>query len=163
MPAIYWLCVWLHLMAALTWLGGMFFLATVGAPVLRDVQPPALRQQLFDRLGRQARLVGWWAIALLLGTGSTIVALKGWIPLMDDAAFWRDPPGRTLAWKLALVATMVTMSAVHDFSLGPKAGRAEPGSEAALALRRKAALNARITALLGLVLVFVASRLARGG
>jgi hypothetical protein len=57
---------------------------------------------------------------------------------------------------------MLAMSAVHDFALGPAAGRAEPGGDAALALRRRAALNARVTAILGLVLVFVASRLARG-
>lgn len=163
MSPIYWMCVWLHLMAALTWLGGMFFLAAVGAPVLRHVQPASLRQQLFDGLGRRARTVGWWAIAVLVGTGSAIVALKGWIPLLADAAFWREPPGRTLAWKLVLVLAMLGMSAVHDFVLGPAAGRAEPGSETALALRRRASMNARVTALLGLVLVYVAARLARGG
>jgi putative copper export protein len=163
MKTLYWTCLWLHLMAALTWLGGMFFLGAVGAPVLRDVQPAALRQQLFDRLGRRARTVGWWAIGTLLATGTAITWLKGWFPLMDDAAFWRDPPGRTLAWKLALVTAMLVLSAVHDFSLGPRAGRAEPGSDEAVALRRRAAGNARLTAALGLLLVYVASRLARGG
>ena len=39
----YHLNVFVHLMAALVWLGGMFFLAVVGAPVLRGVDPPRLR------------------------------------------------------------------------------------------------------------------------
>ena len=37
------LSVPLHVLAALLWLGGMFFLAALGAPVLRRVEPPAAR------------------------------------------------------------------------------------------------------------------------
>ena len=41
---LYNLVVTLHVLAALFWLGGMFFLALVGAPVLRAVEPPELRR-----------------------------------------------------------------------------------------------------------------------
>ena len=44
--------VTIHVFAALFWLGGMFFLALVGAPVLRKVEPPELRARLFQQLGR---------------------------------------------------------------------------------------------------------------
>ena len=37
MQELYYLSVTLHLLAALSWLGGIFFLALVGAPVLRAV------------------------------------------------------------------------------------------------------------------------------
>ena len=43
MPGLYWLSVTVHVLAAMLWLGGTFFLAAVGAPVLRKVEPPALR------------------------------------------------------------------------------------------------------------------------
>jgi hypothetical protein len=39
---LYYATVTAHLLAALLWLGGMFFLAIVGAPVLRSVEPAAL-------------------------------------------------------------------------------------------------------------------------
>jgi len=56
---------------------------------------------------------------------------------------------------------MVTVSAVHDFVDGPAAGRARPGSPESIRLRRRAALLARTNALLGVVLVVAAVRLAR--
>src|SRR5690554_4486628 len=49
--SLYHLNVTLHVLAALLWLGGMFFLAVVGAPVLRKVEPAALRARLFQELG----------------------------------------------------------------------------------------------------------------
>jgi copper resistance protein D len=67
-----------------------------------------------------------------------------------------------LAAKLATVVTMIVVSAVHDFLLGPAAGRATPGSPDAITLRRHAALLARANALVGILLVIAAVRLARG-
>lgn len=61
------------------------------------------------------------------------------------------------------VAAMVTISALHDFVHGPRAGRAAPGSPEAIALRKRAALYARLNAILGVLLVIAAVRLARGG
>jgi putative copper resistance protein D len=64
---------------------------------------------------------------------------------------------------LTAVALMLSISAIHDFILGPRAGRAAPGSAAALVFRKRAALLARANALLGVFLVAAAVRLARGG
>jgi uncharacterized membrane protein len=165
MRTIYLLNVTLHVLAALLWLGGMFFFALVGAPVLRRLEPAALRARLFRELGEAFRTVGWIAIAVLLVTGALNLHLTGvlrggqaWNP-----AFWSAPYGRALAWKLAAVATMIVLSAVHDFVLGPRAGRLGAGSPAALRARSRAALLARVNALVGLALVFAAVRLARGG
>jgi len=58
---------------------------------------------------------------------------------------------------------MIAVSAVHDFVDGPRAMQAVPGSPEALRLRRRAALLARANALLGVLLVAAAVRLARGG
>lgn len=162
---LYNLVVTLHVLAALFWLGGMFFLALVGAPVLRAVEPPELRRELFARLGGRYRSWGWGAIGLLLVTGFWNLHLRGVLTtgIMGEAAFWTSPFGRALAWKLVLVTAMLVFQAVHDFWLGPKAGQVRAGSPEAILLRRWAAWLARISALLGLVLVYVAVRLARGG
>src|SRR5690606_40508139 len=70
MPSLYYVSVTAHLLAAFLWLGGMFFLAVVGAPVLRSVQPAALRADLFRQLGERFRTVGWAATATLVVTGA---------------------------------------------------------------------------------------------
>ena len=161
----YYLNVTVHVLAALFWLGGMFFLAVVGAPALRGIDSPALRQQLFQALGLRFRAAGWVAIVVLLVTGVLNLHFRGWLQasVLGEPAFWRTGVGHALAWKLAAVAAMVVVSAVHDFALGPASGRAPPGSPAALRLRRRASLTARVNALLGLIVVLAAVRLARGG
>jgi len=163
--SLYHLNVTLHVLAALLWPGGMFFLAAVGAPVLRRVEPPALRAELFQQLGLQFRTVGWGAIAVLLVTGTFNLAFRGILSweVLTNGAFWASPYGHALAWKLGAVAAMVVTSALHDFVYGPRATRAAAGGPEALRLRRRAAVLARANAVFGIVLVVAAVRLARGG
>lgn len=164
MRALYFANVSVHLLAALFWLGGMFFLGVVGAPALRRVEPPALRQRLFHELGLRFRTAGWVAIGILLVTGTLNLWFRGWLHwrgVLGNAAFWRTAVGHALAWKLAAVAAMLVVSVVHDFVVGPRAGHAAPGSPAAIRLRRQAALLARVNALLGVVAVLAAVHLAR--
>jgi putative copper resistance protein D len=165
MMPFYYAIVTVHVLAALLWLGGMFFLAVVGAPVLRSIDSPALRQELFRRLGAQFRTVGWASIAVLVTTGALSLQARGFLRLevLTSADFWSTTWGRRLAWKLALVAIMLSIQAVHDFVHGPGASRLEPGSPEALRMRRWASWMARLNALLGVVVVHVAVRLARGG
>jgi uncharacterized membrane protein len=156
--------VTVHLFAALLWLGGMFFLGLVGAPVLRQVEPASLRQRLFHELGERFRVIGWVCVALLLVTGLVNLAFRGWLRwdgVFGSLDFWRSSTGVSLGVKLAAVTVMVVMSAVHDFRLGPAAGRAPAGSPEALRLRRRAAVLARANALVGVALVIAAARLAR--
>jgi copper resistance protein D len=166
MSPLYWTNVTVHLLAALFWLGGMLFLGLVGAPVLRAVEPPALRQRLFHDLGMRFRSAGWAAIALLVVTGVLNLHFRGWLHwsgVLGSGDFWRTPTGHALAAKLVAVGAMIVVSLAHDLVLGPAAGRAAPGSPRALALRRRAALLARANALVGVVVVVAAVRLARGG
>ena len=161
----YYANVTVHVLAAMLWLGGMFFLGVVGAPALRRVEPPPLRQALFRDLGERFRAAGWWAIAVLVVTGVLNLWFRGWLrgasPALLHAEFWRTGTGHALAAKLACVVVMIATSATHDFVLGPAAGRAAPGSPRARALRRRAALAARVNALVGVALVVAAVRLAR--
>lgn len=163
--SLYFLNVTIHVLAALLWLGGMFFLAAVGAPVLRAVQPPELRAALFRQLGEQFRRVGWGAIAVLLVTGTLNLHFRGLLSwqVLGNGNFWDSGYGIALAWKLGAVTAMLVVQAVHDFHLGPAASRVESGSPEMLAMRRRAALLARLSAILGIVVVIAAVRLARGG
>jgi uncharacterized membrane protein len=166
MPALYYLNVTIHVLAAMLWLGGMFFLAVVGAPALRAVEPPALRQQLFHALGVRFRSAGWWSIGVLVVTGVINLHYRHWLQwhgVLANAAFWRTSTGHSLAAKLIAVTTIIVVSFVHDFIIGPKAGTVKPGSPEAMALRKRAAWMARVNAVFGVILVIAAVRLARGG
>lgn len=152
-----------HVLAALLWLGGMFFLAAVGAPVLRKVEDPGLRSELFRKIGEQFRRVGWASIVVLVVSGVGNLHFRGVFGALGEPEFWAGRYGRALAWKLGAVTVMLVIQAVHDFWLGPLAGRLEPESERAARVRTWAAWGGRVNALVGVVLVWAAVRLARGG
>ena len=161
----YYTSVTLHVLAAMLWLGGMLFLGAVGAPALRAVEPPALRARLFAEIGARFRGVGWACIAVLLVTGVANLWFRGWLrgpePAVLQGTFWRTGTGVALALKLGAVVLMVANSAVHDFVIGPRAGHLTPGSPEAVRVRTRAALMARVNALVGVGLVIAAVRLAR--
>ncbi len=165
MSTLYFINVSVHLLAALLWLGGMFFLAVVGAPVLRAVEPPDLRRDLFTRIGGAFRTVGWVAIGVLLITGVGNLHFRGVFSsgLLVNAAFWDSSYGKALAVKLFAVLFMFIVQATHDFVHGPRSGRLDPSTDAGRRARRMAAWLARLNAVAGLVVVLAAVRLARGG
>ena len=161
---LYYLTVTLHVLAALVWLGGMIFFATV-SPILRRIEDDATRQWIFQKAGERLRTVGWICIGVLVATGIAQLHFRGWwgMAVWGSTAFWTSRPGHTLAAKLSLVVAMLVIQAVHDLVVGPKAGRVHPGTAQARRLRRRAALLARWNTVLGLVLIYFAVRLARGG
>lgn len=164
--SLYLLNVTAHLFAAFLWLGGMFFLAVVGAPALRRLEPAALRARVFGEIGVRFRRVGWIAIAVLVFTGLVNLHFRGVLSwnVLGDGAFWTTTSyGRALAWKLGAVTAMIVVSALHDFVFGPAASRLGPGGPEAVRARRRAVHLARLNGGLGIVVVIVAVRLARGG
>jgi len=163
--SLYLLNVTIHVLAAVLWLGGMFFIAVVGAPVLRSLDSQELRARLFRELGERFRTVSWVCIAVLLATGVLNLWYGGVLSreVLTSSDLWSTAYGRALAGKLIAVAAMIVISAIHDFVQGPSASRSTPGSPEAQKFRRRAALLARLNALLGLAVVWAAVHLARGG
>ena len=165
MRALYLVSVWLHVLAAVAWVGGMLFLVVVLVPLLRT---PAMRPQasaLFHAVGTRFRPVGWIALTTLVLTGIFNVTMRGYSvgQLLQGDAFV-GPWGKTLALKLLLVLVIVAMSAVHDFWLGPRASRLaregapEPVRERS---RRIASWMGRTTFLLALAVIALAVTLVR--
>lgn len=130
----------LHLAAALTWVGGMLFVALVLVPVTRRLEDPALRRRLMHEAGLRFRTVGWVAMGVLVATG----LVNAWLrpELSTLARFWV---------KVALVALAIALSALHDFVLGPRAGR----PDAPASMRPAASWLARVNLLLVLAVVYL--------
>src|SRR6266536_3535166 len=114
----YQLSVFFHVLSAVIWIGGMLFLALVVVPTSRGMRP-AERAEQRGALGRRFRTVGWACIAVLIVTGLVNSVYRGvtWENLFT-AELWGSPFGRTLALKLGVVASMLGLSAYHDFVIG---------------------------------------------
>jgi len=156
--------VWLHILAAIVWIGGMFFLPLVLVPVLRH-HDAALRAALLDAVGRRFRVVGWIAIGVLLVTGVWNLHNRHlpWETIFSGRLFtgvW----GHILGWKLVFVAVVLLLSVFHDFWLGPASTRAARGDDPRRSerLRRSASWAGRLNAALSLALLFFAVALVRG-
>jgi putative copper export protein len=130
----------LHLAAALTWVGGMLFVALVLVPVARRLEDPPLRRRLLHDTGVRFRTVGWIAVGVLVATGLANAWLRP--ELLTLARFWV---------KAALVVLAIVLSVLHDFVLGPRAGR----PDAPPSMRVWASWLARVNLLLVIVIVYL--------
>jgi putative copper export protein len=165
MHTLYLVSVWLHILAASTWIGGMLFLVLVVVPWLRQ-KDRANAAAFLRETGNRFRNVGWAAFAVLLLTGTFNLSVRG-VRLADfgDAAWRASPFGSSVLLKLTLFSAVLALSAVHDFVVGPRATRAienAPRSAEAQTLRRYASRLGRANVVLALALVFVAVLLVRG-
>lgn len=165
MRILYFLSVYLHILSAMVWIGGMIFLGVVLVPVVRK---PLIQSRAADLLrwtGERFRYVGWVTIATLLVTGTFNVAYRfGWAGLVSKD-LWHGQFGRILAMKLILVGIILLLSAIHDFYVGPRATeilQQHPDSPEAGRVRRQASLFGRVNLLLSLAVVFLAIMLVRG-
>ena len=165
MHVLYLLSVWLHILAATAWIGGMFFLVLVVVPWLRH-NPGTDAGAFLRDTGLRFRSVGWVCFAVLLVTGSFNLWTRGVrFGSFLDADFRQSPFGHSVLVKLSLFTAVLVVSAIHDFGVGPRATEAiaaDPRSVESQRLRRQASWLGRINALLALALVAVAVTLVRG-
>jgi uncharacterized membrane protein len=111
------LLVWLHMLAAVSWIGGTIFLSVVLVPVLKREPFASQKALLFRTVARRFRAVVWGAIAVLLLTGPPLLHQRG-IPVMDPSG-WPT----VLSVKLGLVAILLLVTMIHDLIVGPRVGR----------------------------------------
>lgn len=138
--------VWIHLIAAMFWIGGMLFFSIVLIPSLKGT-PTAERKNLVSRIGRQFRMSGWIALGLLIVTGIVRLYHRG-IPLHSY--------GSALLVKLLLVLVMVSLTLLHDFILGPKSMRMSRTTSGSFPLQNTVRWMARFNLLVGLFVVLAA-------
>jgi len=164
--AFYLLSIWVHILAASVWMGGMVFLVLILVPAIRQPRYSGIAASLIRWTALRFRWVGWICLGLLLLSGTFSLAYRGfgWTDLWDGK-LWQGSFGRILGVKLLLVAVIFVASAFHDFAIGPRATelwQQNPGSAKALRLRRQAAWLGRVNLLLALVVVALGVMLVRG-
>ena len=151
---------WLHLLAAISWIGGMVFLSLVLAPLVRSRKAVPEFMALFRSAALRFRLVVWSAIAVLLSTGPILLLQKG--ISMTDPTQWPQ----VLRIKIGLVAGLLLLTLTHDLLLGPQVGKISAIPESARSSReqtffRTASWLPRVALLLALGVIFAAVLLVR--
>jgi len=152
--------VWIHLIAAVGWIGGTMFLSLVLAPSYRAMASKPDAGALFRTSAKRFRLVVWGAVAILLLTGPLLALSHGW-PLFEPAR-WPSP----LSLKLVLVAVLLLLTLAHDLVLGPRVRAiltlpSDKRTALDQTLMAAAAWLPRVALVLSLAVLFVAVMLAR--
>lgn len=148
---IWMILIWIHLLAAMFWIGGMLFFAMVLVPTLRALPLPQ-KAELINRIGPRFRKTGWISLGILLATGLFQLYRLG-PPVFAEGWLWV---------KLFLIVLMVSFTLLHDLVLSPRSveiNRANPGPH----LRQETARwLPRLNLAAGILVVLAAVYLARG-
>jgi putative copper resistance protein D len=156
--------MWVHLLAAITWIGGLLFITMVLVPTLRVPELRSNALVLLRLTGRKFQRIAYASLVTLVATGTTNLVLKAgsWEAVGETLT---TSYGRLLVAKVGLVLVVIALALYHDLIVGPAATRAmeaDATSAAALALRRQASWIGRVNTALSLVIMTLALLLVRG-
>jgi putative copper export protein len=134
--------LWLHVILASFWVGGMIFLSLVVVPYVKD---KPFRNEAFQEVGRRFSLYGTAVtLALLFITGvANAYLLHGGLER------------RTLKEKMILFLIVVAVSLAHDLWAGKRAVESEYH-------RRWAKVLGILNLFLGLIMVYMGVRIRLG-
>ena len=153
----YFISVFLHIVLAAFWIGGMLFLPLV---ILPEIKQHPDRIALLYKTGMKFRFYGWIALVGLLSTGLLNMYLRG-MPF-TWAFFSQSDYGVLVSWKLLIFIGILLVSGTHDLLFGRKALEELQVSDNKN-FKMLARWSGRINLLLALVMAFLGVVLSRGG
>lgn len=98
----------LHVLAAVSWIGGMIFISVVLMPIVNDPWTGAEIVTFFRHAARRFRVLVWGSIVVLLGSGPVLLEARG-LSLLDPVGW-----PMILTVKLSLVLLLVVLTFLHD-------------------------------------------------
>lgn len=149
--------IWIHLVAAIMWVGGMLFHRLVLRSSLSGISPPAKGPDLLTgilvRMDSRYKTLRWLSLATLLATGIVLLIHEGGSARMESA--W----GAVLMLKLFFVLVVIGLTAIHDVGMAP--ARPIPVGVSSEPSSRAAGWISDTILALGLVIVFIAAYLVQ--
>jgi putative copper resistance protein D len=113
------LILWLHLLAAMTWIGAVVFLVLVVFPTLARVAPTGERLRFALSLEARFRVIVWPAVGLVLFTG-LVNLMNVWYVTIVTAGNISPTFVPILSVKLCIVLGMIALQAVQQLLVYPK-------------------------------------------
>ena len=163
---MYYLSVFIHILSAIFWIGGMLFTVAVLVPASRHSLLANNKGAFFTLIGRKFSRISWVLFVVLIGTGIINLLARGYsLAELGSWTFWNNSFGSTLFTKLQLFGLVLILSGIHDFYAGPKAAKLmdqNPDSSETKTYRQVTSWIGRINLLLGLGILYYAIQLLRG-
>lgn len=163
---MYYLSLYVHILSAIFWIGGMLFTVAVLVPVSRHKIIEPNRGTFFKIIGEKFSRISWLLFLILIITGITNLTTRGFeLSLFLDPNFWQTGFGYYLGIKLMIFGIVLIISGLHDFYFGPKAAQlinSDPGSPQTQTFRKISSWLGRMNLLFGLMIVYYAMRVVRG-
>ncbi len=154
------LVLWIHVLSAIFWVGGMLFLTVVLAPVLRSESGKPETYVFFKKVATRFRNGVWVAILFLVLTGPLLLSNQ----VSFEIPFQQWPV--VVLIKLVLVFVLIVFAGLHDLVLGPRAGALKKKPQADLTASERSLLNlspwfARGILVLGVAVVMTGIAISR--
>jgi len=134
--------LWIHLVSAMTWIGGMLFVWLVLRPALKRPVFDSHAHVVLSHVEGRFRTVRWASLLTLLGTGLFNLIHEGGSARLESN--W----GGVLMIKLFFVIVVVGISGINDFFL-------KPTKTSTPSMSRWKEWLSSIIFLLGLLIVFI--------
>ena len=109
--------LWIHVIAAVTWVGGNLILAMVIVPHFRQSLPPIQRIKLLMQIGKRFEPVVWVCIGVLFFTG--IVNIFFSVDITSPSPI-SDAFMRTLLIKIGLFFVLIILTVLHSMIFAPR-------------------------------------------
>ena len=109
--------LWIHVIAAVTWVGGNLILAMVIVPHFRQSLPPVQRIKLLMQIGKRFEPVVWGCIGVLFFTG--IVNIFFSVDITSPSPI-SDAFMRTLLIKIGLFFVLIILTVLHSMIFAPR-------------------------------------------
>ena len=111
------LVLWLHVIAAVIWVGGNLILAMVIVPHFKQNLPPVQRIQLLTQIGKRFEPIVWGCVGVLFFTGIINIFFAVDLTTSTPLAFAFM---RTLLIKIGLFFVLMILTALHGMYFGPR-------------------------------------------
>ena len=153
----YLISIFVHVVCAAFWIGGMLFIPLVLVPGIKQ-QPN--RVLLLHKTGIKFRFYGWLAVVVLFITGFLNMHFRG-LPFTVEF-FTSSSYGKLLVIKLFLFVLMLLIGGIHDFYIGMKSID-EMQESAGTKFKLLARWTGMLNLLLALIIAFLGVAISRGG
>lgn len=165
---MYFLNVWIHILTAAIWTGGLIYTAAVAVPFALT-HPVEERQRILRGLARRFRWIGWGSIVVLIITGIGNLSLRltpiRFAQIFNGDVFNPEKVEHLIAiwlpWKLMLVIVMIGLMAFHDIT-SIRAAKRYDGSPDHVPGNRAGSRAAALATLIAILVLYVSVRLVRG-
>ena len=158
------LSLFIHLLAVITFVGGMAFLAMILVPALREPDLKDHAGAVMRSAARRFGRIGAISVLLLVITGFTNAWAKGYGDILFSSEFWKLPYAHLFGTKFVIALLIIALSLAHVGRQGKEtldAMSSEPAASETERMRKRSALLGRLTMVLALLAIMMGLLMSR--